>query len=216
MDTQIYFVIFEDDPFTLHPFMNFLAHIFLSGDDPQIKIGNFMADGIRGQDYLGYPPGIKKGILLHRAIDTFTDEHPIFRRTTKRLHAEFHHYSGVIADVFYDHFLAKNWERYHPDKLEVYAQSFYHLLEENFDILTPKVQNLLPIMIRYNWLVSYASVEGIGAILTQMDSRTQYKSGMKKAGASLVAHYDAFETDFTEFFAQLQVMCLQKLNERDA
>ena len=213
MDTQIYFVIFEDDPFTQHPFMNFLAHIFLSGDDPQIKIGNFMADGIRGQDYLAYPEGIKKGILLHRAIDTFTDEHPVFRRSTKRLHTEFHHYSGVIVDVFYDHFLAKNWKIYHAENLKTYAQSFYNLLEENYDILTPKVQHLLPIMIKYDWLASYASVDGISAILSQMDSRTQYKSGMTMAGAALLRHYDEFETDFTEFFADLQIMCRQKLNE---
>ena len=79
--------------------MNFLAHIYLSGDDDLIKIGNFMADGIRGLDYLDYPPKVQKGILLHRAIDTFTDAHPIFRKSKHRLHEKYGHYSGVIIDI---------------------------------------------------------------------------------------------------------------------
>ena len=89
--------------------MNFLAHIYLSGDNDLIKIGNFMADGIRGKHYEYLPAEVQKGIVLHRAIDTYTDSHPIFRQSTKRLHHRYHHYAGVIVDVFYDHFLAKNW-----------------------------------------------------------------------------------------------------------
>ena len=84
--------------------MNFLAHIYLSGDNDLIKIGNFMADGIRGRQYEKYPLEIQKGIILHRAIDTFTDAHPIFRQSTKRLHQNYHHYAGVIVDVFYELF----------------------------------------------------------------------------------------------------------------
>ena len=98
--------------------MNFLAHIYLSGDNDLIKIGNFMADGIRGKQYENYPLEIQKGIILHRAIDTFTDAHPIFRQSTKRLHNNYHHYAGVIVDILYDHFLAKNWNKYSDEKLE--------------------------------------------------------------------------------------------------
>ena len=89
--------------------MNFLAHIYLSGNNDLIKIGNFMADGIRGNDYLKFPDDVKKGILLHRQIDTFTDLNPIYRKSKHRLHAKYGHYSGVIMDILYDHYLAKNW-----------------------------------------------------------------------------------------------------------
>ena len=85
--------------------MNFLAHIYLSGENKLIQIGNFMADGIRGNNYLNFPKDIQKGIILHRAIDTFTDAHPIFRKSKHRLHEKYGHYSGVITDIFYDHFL---------------------------------------------------------------------------------------------------------------
>ena len=89
--------------------MNFLAHIYLSGNNDLLKIGNFMADSIRGNSYENYPEEIKKGILLHRSIDSFTDMHPVYRKSKHRLHEKYGHYSGVIMDIFYDHFLAKNW-----------------------------------------------------------------------------------------------------------
>ena len=92
--------------------MNFLAHIYVSGDNDLVKIGNFMADSIRGHSYDVYPMEIQKGILLHRSIDSFTDMHPIYRQSKHRLHEKYGHYSGVIMDIFYDHFLAKNWKTY--------------------------------------------------------------------------------------------------------
>ena len=97
--------------------MNFLAHIYLSGEDEGITIGNFIADGIKGKKYLSYPASIQKGILLHRGIDSFTDSHPTVRQSTARLHENYGHYSGVIVDILYDHFLAKNWEEYHEQDL---------------------------------------------------------------------------------------------------
>ena len=122
--------------------MNFLAHIYLSHDDDDIKIGNFIADSIRGKKYKNYPAQIQRGILLHRHIDTFTDAHPTVRQSTKRLHENYSHYSGVIVDILYDHFLAKNWKKYSDVPLETYVDDFYHLLEDNFDTLPLNVQRL--------------------------------------------------------------------------
>ena len=135
--------------------MNFLAHIYLSGDNDLIKIGNFMADGIRGKDYLNFNDEIKKGILLHRQIDTFTDVNPIYRKSKHRLHQKYGHYSGVIMDILYDHFLAKNWIKYSDISLEKYVSDFYASLYENEHLLTEKTRNILPYMIADNWLVSY-------------------------------------------------------------
>ncbi|CAM3433736.1 Acyl carrier protein phosphodiesterase [Flavobacterium longum] len=191
--------------------MNFLAHIYLSGNNDLVKIGNFMADGIRGKDYESFLPDIQKGILLHRAIDTFTDAHPLFRQGTKRLHEKYHHYAGVILDVFYDHFLAHNWSSYSTEKLEDYAASFYQLLDDNRHLLTDRTKHILPIMKAHNWLVTYASVEGIGQILFNMDRRLGNKSNMSAATAELEQHYKAFETEFTQFFADIQEMANQKL-----
>ena len=195
--------------------MNFLAHIYLSGDHDLIKIGNFMADGIRGKHFETFPLDVQKGIVLHRAIDTFTDAHPVFRLSTKKLHERYHHYSGVIVDVFYDHFLAKNWSQYSNENLEDYIQRFYQSLNDNKTILTERTIGLMPYMIQQNWLWNYRTVEGIKQILTQMDSRTKNKSKMRFATEELQECYSEFEQEFTAFFEDLRIYAKQKLIELD-
>jgi acyl carrier protein phosphodiesterase len=193
--------------------MNFLAHIYLSGDNDLIKIGNFMADGIRGKHYEYLPTEVQKGIVLHRAIDTYTDAHPIFRQSTKRLHNRYHHYAGVIVDVFYDHFLAKNWSSYSNEKLADFVERFYDSLETHRDILTEKTVHLKPYMIEHNWLVNYQYKNSIARILTQMDHRTKDVSQMQYAIEELEIYYDEFEGEFTTFFEDLIEHVQLKKNE---
>ena len=191
--------------------MNFLAHIYLSDDNDLIKIGNFMADGIHGKNFDNFPLDVKKGIILHRGIDSYTDAHPVFRQSTKHLHQNYHHYAGVIVDVFYDHFLAKNWKKYSDENLEVFVARFYQSLHENYEILTPRTQNLMPYMIEQNWLVSYQTIDGITKILTQMDQRTNNQSKMRFATQDLAELYTSFEEEFTLFFEDLITFAKQKL-----
>ena len=193
--------------------MNFLAHIYLSGDNDLIKIGNFMADSIRGNTYENYPTEIRKGILLHRAIDSFTDMHPVYRQSKHRLHDKYGHYSGVIMDILYDHFLAKNWATYSEIKLEDYAENFYKLLTDNLDALTDKAKGMLPYMIGRNWLVSYATIEGLEMIMFQMDHRTKNRVAMHESIVELQQYYTEFENEFTLFFEELQKHCQQKIAE---
>lgn len=193
--------------------MNFLAHIYLSGDNDLIKIGNFMADGIRGKHYEYLPAEVQKGIVLHRAIDTYTDAHPIFRQSTKRLHERYHHYAGVIVDIFYDHFLAKNWKEYSNDSLEDFVERFYLSLETHREILTEKTLHMKPYMIEHNWLVNYQYKNGIARILTQMDHRTKDVSQMQFAIEELEKYYAEFETEFTSFFQDLITYVAQKTSE---
>jgi len=191
--------------------MNFLAHIYLSGDNDLIKIGNFMADGIRGKQFEIFPEDVQKGILLHRFIDTYTDSHDIFRQSTKRLHEKYHHYAGVIVDIVYDHFLAKNWTKYSDENLEIFINRFYKSLGDNYSILTEKTQGLMPYMIERNWLLSYRTVEGIHQILTQMDRRSKNVSKMQYASEELKEFYNEFEEEFTLFFEDLRLNAHQKL-----
>lgn len=191
--------------------MNFLAHIYLSGDSDLIKIGNFMADGVRGNKHLELHSEIQKGIILHRTIDTFTDAHSIFKQSTKRLHANYHHFSGVIVDVFYDHFLAKNWNLYSDEKLEDYIDNFYNSLNTNHDLLTEKAQMMKPYMIHQNWLLSYKTIDGIEKILSQMDNRIKRESNMRFSVQELRLFYKEFEDDFTIFFNDLRIHSSEKL-----
>lgn len=170
-----------------------------------------MADSIRGNAFEKYPDEIKKGILLHRFIDSFTDSHPVFRKSKHRLHEKYGHYSGVIMDIFYDHFLAKNWANYSDEKLENYAENFYDLLRKNYDLLTEKIQGMMPYMIARNWLVSYASLQGLEMILFQMNHRTKNRVAMHESMVELQHFYTEFEEEFAQFFDEIQEQCKLKL-----
>lgn len=172
-----------------------------------------MADSIRGNSYSEFHFSIQKGIILHRAIDTFTDAHPIFRKSTKRLHANYHHYSGVIVDIFYDHFLAKNWNRYSEINLSDFVDAFHESLESNFDLLTPKTKKIVPYMVAQNWLKSYETVEGIEIILGQMDKRIVHNTNLQKSIAELTEFYSEFEEEFFDFFEELQKFVAIKIVE---
>lgn len=191
--------------------MNFLAHIYLSGSNDLIKIGNFMADGIRGKQFESYPAEVKKGILLHREIDSFTDAHPVFRLSTKKLHSRYHHYAGVIVDMLYDHFLAKNWANYSDEDLEIFINNFYFSLEKNKDILSQRTLEIMPYMFKQNWLLSYKTIDGIAGILKQMDYRTKNASKMQFAVEELVEYYDEFEAEFTLFIEDIRAHCKERL-----
>jgi len=193
--------------------VNYLAHIYLSNEEEEITLGNFIADGVKGKKYVQFPLGIQQGILLHRAIDSYTDAHPIVRKSTKRLHKKYGHYSGVIVDILYDHFLAKNWTQYHSIPLHKYTENFYNLINSNFDRLTPRIQKMMPYMIEQNWLLSYASIDGIGKILDQMNRRTNNQSKMNLAVLELTTYYKEFEEEFTLFFEDLKKYSKNKITE---
>lgn len=183
--------------------MNYLAHIYLSFGDEEITIGNFIADSIRGNKHKHLPEKIQNGILLHRAIDTYTDKHPTVRQSTKRLHQNYSHYSGVIVDIFYDHFLAKNWLNYSDIPLPIYTENFYSLLENNYALLPIGVKRMMPYMIADNWLLSYANMDGISQVLNGINRRTENKSKMNFAILDLEEHYSLFENEFADFFEDL-------------
>ena len=190
--------------------MNFLAHIYLSFGDDEITIGNFIADSIRGNKIDHLPTRIQKGILLHREIDTYTDSHAIPKVSSKRLHKNYSHYSRVIVDIFYDHFLAKNWKNYSDTPLKIYVENFYDLLEDNYPILPHGVQRMMPYMITDNWIYNYSKMEGIGRVLNGMNRRTKNKSKMNFAILDLEEHYTDFEMEFTSFFKELITFSEQK------
>ena len=191
--------------------MNFLAHIYLSFGDDEITIGNFIADSVRGKRYEKFPEQIKNGILLHRAIDTYTDSHPLSRQSSKRLHANHGHYSRVIVDIFYDHFLAKNWNDYSEVPLEIFTEQFYDLMETNYEVLPVGIQRMMPYMIADNWLLSYQHKEGIRRVLAGMNRRAKNSSNMRFAVQDLEAHYEAFQEEFRGLFEELIIFSRQKI-----
>lgn len=197
--------------------MNYLAHIFLSGDNEKIRIGNFMADDIKGSKYKHYPDDFQIGILLHRRIDWFTDQDLTVRKSKRRLHDRYGLYRGVIIDIFYDHMLAANWSDYSSDPLSDYAQDFYASLQENQEMLSDRIRHVSKYMIRNDWLTSYAEPEGIRQVLEGMNRRTGGRGKMDLAIEDLLTNYEGFEEDFKHFFKKLRTFStenLEQLNEQ--
>ena len=193
--------------------MNFLAHIYLSGNNESIQIGNFIADAVKGRKYEAYPQEIKTGILLHRQIDWFTDNNDIVKKSKRRLGNKYGHYKGVIIDIFYDHFLAKNWNNYSDTPINEFSHEFYIVLQHNLDILPNRIQKLSPYLIKGDWLTNYATLEGIERVLIGMNKRTHEISQMHLAIHDLKANYADFEHDFTTFFVILSSFTSSKLIE---
>ena len=133
--------------------MNFLAHAYLSGNDDAILVGNFIADAVKGNSIDRFSEDIQKGIKLHREIDHFIDNHPVFHRSKQRLQKEYGKFSGVIIDIYYDHFLAKGWDTYSDKDLSEFALHVYRLMLENYSVLPPRSKRILPYMVIHNWLV---------------------------------------------------------------
>lgn len=196
--------------------MNFLAHLYLAATNKEIVIGNFIADTIKGNDFHHFSDSIKFGVKMHRAIDVFTDEHPIFRESKRRLDPKYRLYRGVIIDLIYDHFLAKNWSKYSSTPLGIYSQEIYDLLSENYDILPEKAQYLLPYMTKQDWLYNYSTIDGIGKTMYYMNKRTKGLSKMDEAVIDLKQNYAIFEKDFMAFFEELQIFSTQYLENYDS
>ena len=190
--------------------MNFLAHLFLSGP-PQAPayadrlLGNFIADSVPGRRLETYPPAVQAGIRLHRAIDTFTDQHPVVRRSTERLRAAgYGKYAGVVSDMFLDHFLARCFAEFSAETLEAFTRRVYMLLTARRGEMPARVQHFLPYLTEQNWLLHYAELPGIARALGGLSRRASPGSGMETAVNELEANYAAYEADFREFFPALQ------------
>lgn len=185
--------------------MNFLAHIYLSNDDPKIMIGNFIGDFVKGRNFSDvFEPEIAKGIELHRMIDEFTDKHPIVLQSKIKLRPKYRHYAGVIVDIFYDHFLSKFWNDYHVLPLTTFAKKVYEIMETHHSILPQEVKNMLPYMIKDNWLVNYGNLHGIGQALKGISRRTRYDSRMNESIHELEEFYDEFKTEFQSFIPDVK------------
>ncbi len=183
--------------------MNFLAHAHLSGDDEDVIFGNMIADAVKGDASKKYSGNILKGITLHRMIDTFTDAHPVHKKSRNLIRNEFGKYSGIVVDIFYDHFLASGWNDYSEKPLKSFSANVYKILTKRFLILPLRSKRILPFMIGQDWLTNYSNFEGLENVFYGMDRRTKFNSGMKDAVSVLKEHYDDLQQDFKIFYSEL-------------
>ena len=183
--------------------MNVLAHIYLSGDSDEIIIGNYIGDYVKGRDYLKYPEQVRKGIIIHRNIDAFTDKHPVVHRSKLLFTKKYHKYAGVVCDILYDHFLTKEWDFFSRRPLESVTYQFYRAMVNNYDILPEKVKDRIPFFIINNWIEAYRTSKGLKSVLRAMSRRTSLPNEARYAIKTFKKNYYSLDDDFMEFFPQL-------------
>ncbi|NQY68812.1 MAG: DUF479 domain-containing protein [Flavobacteriales bacterium] len=184
--------------------MNYLAHAYLAGNDHGLIIGNYLADGMKGMKLESFSESIQRGVELHRHIDSYTDQHDQVRVSKNRLYERHGHYASVIVDVFYDHFLAKDWLKYSDKNLFNFEKKIYSLLIDNKEVLPKHSKYFLDYMVEQNLLSNYANIKTIGDTLSGLARRTKFESNMAYAVNDLRDQYNGFQEDFDLFFPDLE------------
>ena len=183
--------------------MNFLAHLYLSGENEQVLLGNFIGDYVKGRKYLDYPEGVQKGIVLHRNIDSFTDTHALVKESVRYFREGYGRYSGIVVDVIFDYFLAKYWSDFSDLSLKKFTQKAHSILLSNFGLLPGRVQLFLPIMIKSKRLASYASYQGIKKALDIMSNYSSLPDASEFCIEILKKEEDNLQKIFQEFISDL-------------
>jgi acyl carrier protein phosphodiesterase len=183
--------------------VNFLTHLFLSGGAPELLVGNLMGDFVKGRLDGRFPIGIKRGILLHREIDSFAGQNGHFLRSKRRLDRSFGLYRGVLVDLFYDHFLVAHWEDYTDVPYSVFLSEAWRVLCEHKEFLPDKLQRLMPLMFR-EWLPSYGTLGGMDAVLHRIAHyRLKRVNRLDKGAEALSRNYGELYGDFRKFLPEL-------------
>ncbi|HJV34499.1 ACP phosphodiesterase [Geomonas sp.] len=180
--------------------MNYLFHLHLSGDDPEILTGNFMGDFVKGRLTDQWPPLVRRGIELHRAIDSFAHTEPAFNRSRLRIAPHFGLYRGILVDLFYDHFLATTWSSWSAEPLPLYLKRVRRVVEARRAILPQRLGQILPIIFE-DMIPSYLDTDGVGGALVRMSRRIPRDNPLAGGEAELVRNYEGLREDFLAFIA---------------
>ena len=198
--------------------MNYLAHIRLAGDDPECLIGNFLGDFVKGRlSEDPYTPGIRRGIVMHRRIDAWTDSHEITRECARLISPERRRWSRVILDIFYDHLLAVNWERYSDESLRDFLDRAYGIILGAADIFPESAAPRIITIIEDGWMEKYRSISGLSVVFEGMSRRVRRKNPLSGSEQELVAHYDEMNEHFNRFFPEIieYAKRLEKANDAE-
>jgi len=183
--------------------MNYLAHLYLAEDSPQSLLGNLLGDFLKGRTIDDYCDGIQKGIRLHQKVDLYTDSHPVVRGSKRLISPVNRRYAGLLVDIFYVHFLAKNWLDFSGVSLQEFSLRIYQTLQQNESILPDSLKSILPNIINRDLLASYAEIQGIDTALKRLSLRVKRENNLGGASEELINNYEGLQSDFYRFFPEL-------------
>ncbi|OUL37192.1 ACP phosphodiesterase [Nostoc sp. T09] len=187
--------------------MNWLAHLLLSEPNVENRLGNLLADIVKGTARQELNSHLQRGIACHQVIDRFTDSHIVVQRSKERIDSSYRRFAGVLVDVFYDHFLAKNWSQYSSVSLDEFTAEIYESFRAYPGQIPLVVREVISRVAAEDWLGSYRNVSGVENGLLRISRRLSRRRNrnfiLTPAINELITHYDALEYDFQEFFPQL-------------
>ena len=193
--------------------MNYLAHAYLSFNKPEVLVGNIISDFVKGKKKFDYPPVVQLGIMLHRAIDQFTDEHPATKTAKKIFQPHYRLYSAAFVDVVYDHFLANDASEFPGNSLQLFAQEVYTTLAGYQHLFPPLFAGMFPYMKQYDWLYNYRQRWGIKRSFEGVAHRAMHIKESNTAFTLFEAHYDELGQCYREFFPALKAFSLISLQQ---
>ncbi|HXT13727.1 MAG TPA: ACP phosphodiesterase [Candidatus Angelobacter sp.] len=183
--------------------MNWLAHLFLSEPKPACRIGNLLPDLVPAPALGGLPADFMRGIRQHRQIDSFTDRHPIVKRSIGRVPAHFRRFGGILVDMFYDHFLSRDWANYYVTPLPVFADEVYSSFAHHRGEIPPEAYDHLERIRLGNFLCSYREMGDLAQVLRRIGLRLRKPAALAEAVSVLENDYAGFCEDFEAFFPEL-------------
>jgi len=183
--------------------VNYLAHLYLSGDHPEWMVGGLLGDFVKGPLKGVLPDRVEAGIALHRRIDAFTDRQPEVQSAIARFDRPFRRYGGILVDLCYDHFLAANWHHFHSSALDTYCQRFYAILADFPETLPPGARRFRDVAPEVNWLQSYAEFERMEVMLARIGQRFRRPAPLHEAFPLLSRDYSLLREEFHRVFPRL-------------
>jgi acyl carrier protein phosphodiesterase len=188
--------------------MNHLAHLALADGSPESILGNLLGDFAKGGPEGRFAPAVVRGIRLHRAVDGFTDSHPVVCRAIRRLPAQHRRFAGIAIDMAFDHFLAARWERDAPEDFRRRRTHAYAVLTARYSDLPPRLQRILPSLRDDDWLGSYARFQGMAFALERMSRRLSRENPLASLADDIGTHYDALRSDFDAFWPEVTAFAI--------
>lgn len=196
--------------------MNYLAHAYLSFQQEEILVGNMISDYVKGRKKFDYPVNIQKGIAIHRAIDTFTDNHKATKAAKQFFKPAVGLYAGAFMDVVYDHFLATDTTEFADDNaLQSFADITYRQLAKYTAIFPERFQLMFPYMQKYNWLYHYQFNLSIERSMGGLVRRTLYLNDAAPAFKIFEEHYDDLKYYYQSFFPELKTYTQDELKKNN-
>ncbi|MFN4286746.1 MAG: ACP phosphodiesterase [Lacibacter sp.] len=183
--------------------MNYLAHAYLSFNNPAVLVGNLISDFVKGKQRFDFPEAIQKGIALHRAIDAFTDSHAATREAKALFRPAYRLYSAAFVDVVYDHFLANDEQHFTDTTLAHFAACTYAILQQHHHWLPTGFQGIFQYMQHQNWLYHYRYPEGTIKSFGGVVRRARYLTDSKEAALLFQEHYPTLRQCYNAFFPDL-------------